>query len=164
MHWLDCGVGAVIDRLEKLRLLDNTFVILFSDNNQRGKETLYEGGARVPLLMTWPKRIVAGSRCDRVVANVDFAPTILDACGITPPEDMILDGRSVLPILDDALRGATDCCWKTVARKPSSPIVGNTSPWHPPDVQAMIDEVDRTENIRRLSPKANAYFEKFQQR
>ena len=163
MHWLDCGIGAVVNRLEELKLLDNTLVVVFSDNNQRGKETLYEGGTRVPLLMMWPKRFKAGSVCERIVANTDFAPTILDACGIKPPAGMKLDGRSILPVLAndkapwrDALllenghtRAVVTDQWKYVALR------------YPPDVQAKIEEVDRTGDYPRLSPKAEQFFEKF---
>lgn len=163
MHWLDCGIGAVIDRLEQRKLLDNTLVILFSDNNQRGKETLYEGGARVPLLMMWPTRFGAGSRCDRIVANVDFVPTIIAACGIAPPPNMILDGRSILPILADAeapwrdglllenghTKAVVTDRWKYVALR------------YPPDVQSRIDEVDRTGRYPKLNRKAEIFFEKF---
>ena len=163
MHWLDCGVGAVIRRLEERRLLDDTLVILFSDNNQRGKETLYEGGARVPLLMMWPKRLPAGSRCERIVANVDFAPTIFAACGVTPPHDMVLDGRSMLPILADPhapwrdglllenghTKAVVTDRWKYVALR------------YPADVQARIDEVDRTGRYPKLTRKAEIFFDKF---
>jgi hypothetical protein len=163
MHWLDCGIGAVITRLEELKLLDNTLLIVFSDNNQRGKETLYEGGARVPLLMMWPQKIKAGSVCDRIVANTDFAPTIFDACGITPPANMNLDGRSVLPVLADPTapwrdalllenghtRAAVADQWKYVALR------------YPPDIQAKIDEVDRTGVYPRISPKATIFFDRF---
>lgn len=165
IHWLDCGIGAVLGRLEELKLLDNTLVIVFSDNNQRGKETLYEGGARVPLFMLWPQRLKPGSICDRIVANTDFAPTILDAAGITPPPGMVLDGRSLLPVLAnpsapwrDALllenghtRAVVTDHWKYVALR------------YPPDVQAKIEEVDRTGNFPRLTPKAQIFFEKFKQ-
>lgn len=163
MHWLDCGIGAVVQRLEELKLQDNTLIILFSDNNQRGKETLYEGGARVPLLMMWPQRFKAGSTCNRIVANTDFAPTIFDACGIKPPAGMQLDGRSILPVLADdtapwrdALllenghtRAVVTDAWKYVALR------------YPPDVQTKIAEADRTGNFPRMSPKAEQYFEKF---
>ncbi len=163
MHWLDSGIGAVVDRLEELKLLDNTLVVLFSDNNQRGKETLYEGGTRVPLLMMWPQRFKPGSVCDRIVANTDFAPTIFDACGITPPAGMKLDGRSILPVLADAKAPWRDALllengntravvteqWKYVALR------------YPPDVVAKIEEVDRTGNLPSMTPKAEQFFEKF---
>lgn len=163
MHWLDCGIGAVVNRLEQLKLLDNTLLVVFSDNNQRGKETLYEGGARVPLLMMWPQRFKAGSVCDRIVANTDFAPTIFDACGVTPPADMTLDGRSILPVIADAQAPWRDALllengntraivtdqWKYVALR------------YPPDVQARIDEVERTGEYPRMTQKAEQFFEKF---
>lgn len=163
MHWLDCGIGAVVTRLTELNLLDNTLVVVFSDNNQRGKETLYEGGTRVPLLMMWPQRFKAGSVCDRIVANTDFAPTIFDACGIQPPAGMTFDGRSILPVLADDKAPWRDALllenghtkavvtdqWKYVALR------------YPPDVQAKITEVDRTGNFPHLTPKAEQFFEKF---
>lgn len=163
MHWLDCGIGAVVNRLEELKLLDHTLVVVFSDNNQRGKETLYEGGTRVPLLMMWPQRFTAGSVCDRIVANTDFAPTLFDACDIQPPAGMTLDGRSILPVLADAKAPWRDALllenghtkavvtnrWKYVALR------------YPPDVEAKIDEVDRTGTFPHLTPKAEQFFEKF---
>lgn len=163
MHWLDCGIGAVVKRLEELKVLDNTLVVVFSDNNQRGKETLYEGGTRVPLLMMWPQRFKAASVCDRIVANTDFAPTIFDACGIKPPAGMTLDGRSILPVLADDKAPWRDALllengntkavvtdqWKYVALR------------YPPDVQARIEEVDRTGIYPPMSHKAELYFEKF---
>jgi hypothetical protein len=153
----------VIDRLEQLKLLDNTLVIVFSDNNQRGKETLYEGGARVPLLAMWPKRLRTGVTDRHLVSNVDFAPTIFDACGIKPPKGMTLDGRSLLPVLDDPqapwrealllenghTRAAVADRWKYVAVR------------YPPEVQAKIDEVDRTGEYPRMTRKAEQFFEKF---
>jgi arylsulfatase A-like enzyme len=163
MVWLDFAVGAVMQRMTDLKLLDNTLVILFSDNNQRGKETLYEGGTRVPLLMMWPKHFAAGTTCDKVVGNVDFVPTILAACDVKPPAGMTLDGRNMLPILTgestewrDGLlleNGRTKAVvtdkWKYVALR------------YPPDVQAKIEEVDRTGKYPKLTPKAETFFEKF---
>lgn len=163
MHWLDCGIGAVVTRLEELKLLDNTLLIVFSDNNQRGKETLYEGGARVPLLAMWPGRLKPGSVCDRIVANTDFAPTIFDACGVQPPAGMVVDGRSFLPVVEnpsapwrEALllenghtRAVVTEKWKYVALR------------YPPDVQAHIAEVERTGVYPRISPKAETFFERF---
>ncbi|HEY1169807.1 MAG TPA: sulfatase-like hydrolase/transferase [Verrucomicrobiae bacterium] len=163
MHWLDCGIGAVVQRLEELKLLDNTLLVVFSDNNQRGKETLYEGGARVPLLVMWPKRLKAGTECDRIVANTDFAPTIFAACGITPPTGMILDGRNFLPVLANAkapwrdglllenghTRAIVTDQWKYVALR------------YPPEVQEKIAEVDRTGKFPPLTAKAELFFDKF---
>jgi arylsulfatase A-like enzyme len=163
IHWLDAGIGAVVDRLDQLKLLDNTLVIVFSDNNQRGKETIYEGGARVPLLMMWPNRFSAGQTCDKLVASIDFVPTIFDACGVAPAADMDLDGHSLVPLLSgqstpwrDALllenghtRAVVTSQWKYLALR------------YPPDVQAKIDEVQRTGNYPKLTRKAEIFMERF---
>lgn len=98
--WLDDCVGAVIQKLEDLGLMDNTAIIMFSDNGTRnGKGTDYEGGAFVPSLMYWNGHIQAGSVCNRLIANIDFTPTILDICGVKRPADMIVDGRSFVPLV-----------------------------------------------------------------
>ncbi|MCS6859402.1 MAG: sulfatase [Abditibacteriales bacterium] len=105
--WLDDGVGAVLKKLDDLGLAENTLVIYFSDNGEpgggrtphpAGKATCYEGGARVPCLLRWKGKI-APSVCERLAQNIDITPTILDACGVTPPKGMHLDGRSLLPLL-----------------------------------------------------------------
>lgn len=99
--WLDDGVGAVLQRLEKYGLLEDTAVFLFSDNTtQGGKGTCYEGGAHTPALLRYSGHVPAGTRCDQFVQNIDFAPTIFDICGVTAPTEMHLDGRSMLPLVE----------------------------------------------------------------
>jgi arylsulfatase A-like enzyme len=98
--WLDDAVGAVVKKLEDLGLADDTLLLYFSDNGTRnGKGTCYDGGAQTPCLMYWKGRVPAGSTCDRLVQNTDFAPTILEACGVAPPAPMAMDGRSLLPLV-----------------------------------------------------------------
>ncbi len=97
--WLDDGVGAVLQRLEKLNLLDNTVIVYFSDNGPTpGKGTCFQKGVHLPLMMRWKGRLPAGTRCDALAQNIDFVPTILDICGVTPPKEMQMDGRSLLPV------------------------------------------------------------------
>lgn len=97
--WLDDAVGAVMKKLEDLGIADNTLVIYFSDNGLRqGKGTCYDGGVHTPSVMRWKGRIPAGVTCEKMVQNTDFAPTILEACGVKPPGEMLLDGQSVLPV------------------------------------------------------------------
>jgi arylsulfatase A-like enzyme len=49
--------------------------------------------------MYWKGHIQAGSVCNRLIANIDFTPTILDICGVKRPADMIVDGRSFVPLV-----------------------------------------------------------------
>ena len=97
--YLDDGVGAVLDRLDALGLAEDTVVLLLSDNNVPDKLTLYEGGIHVPMLIRWPRGIAPAQVRDDLVLNLDIAPTLLDVCGIRPPEEMRLDGASLLPML-----------------------------------------------------------------
>ena len=99
MHWLDTGIGAVIARLEQYGVLDNTIVIVLSDNNQPGKDTVYEGGVHVPAVMMWKKGIDAGQRIESLVSSMDIVPTLYEAAGRQVPADELLDGRSFLPLL-----------------------------------------------------------------
>jgi arylsulfatase A-like enzyme len=97
--WLDDGVGAVLDKLKKHGLQDNTAIFFFSDQQSWGKGSCYDGGVKTPLILSWPTRIKPNQTCDELVSNVDFVPTIFDICGITAPVDMKLDGKSILPTI-----------------------------------------------------------------
>lgn len=97
--WLDDGVGAVLRKLEKLGLAGNTIIIYASDNGRKSKFSTYDSAARMPLMIRWPGRIKGGSVCDRLASSVDIAPTIYDICGITPPADAVIDGKSLLPVI-----------------------------------------------------------------
>ncbi|MEZ6124587.1 MAG: sulfatase [Planctomycetaceae bacterium] len=66
---------------------------------REGKGRIYEGGQRVPLMIRWPGRVPAGSTSDAVVGPIDMYPTILEAAGIQQPENHIVDGESLLPVL-----------------------------------------------------------------
>jgi arylsulfatase A-like enzyme len=97
--WLDDGVGAVLQKLERLNLLDDTAIVFFSDNGPTpGKGTCFQKGVHLPFIMRWKGHLPAATRCKELVQNIDFVPTILDICGVTPPREMQMDGRSLLPV------------------------------------------------------------------
>ena len=92
-------VGA-IEALERSGLLENTLVVVTSDNGMpfpRAKATVYDSGVRVPLAIAWPGHIEAGGRIDDLTLLSDLAPTFLEVAGLRPPEEMT--GRSLLPLL-----------------------------------------------------------------
>lgn len=64
-----------------------------------GKASIYEGGVRVPLLVRWPGVVKPGSTSAEIVNAVDFYPTLLDAAGAPKPEQQLLDGDSMVPLL-----------------------------------------------------------------
>ncbi|MGB2822227.1 MAG: sulfatase-like hydrolase/transferase, partial [Phycisphaerae bacterium] len=97
--WLDDGIGAVLSKLDALHLAEDTLVIFLNDHGvERGKGSCYEGGVRTPVVIRWKGRIKPGTS-DALIQNVDFAPTILEACGVAPPRETVLDGKSLLPLL-----------------------------------------------------------------
>ena len=89
MLWLDDAVQAIINKLEKENLLENTMIIFASDNgDERGKMTCYEAAAHIPAFVYWKGKIKAGST-NELMSNIDFLPTLLDLSGATyEPENL----------------------------------------------------------------------------
>jgi len=92
---VDDGVGQVLDYLDENGLTENTIVVYTSDQGfylgEHGwfdKRFMYEESFRTPLLMKYPKEIKAGTVIDKMVQNLDFAPTFLDYAGIEIPKDI----------------------------------------------------------------------------
>lgn len=115
MSTLDELLGEVITFLENEGMLENTIIIYQSDNGHsvevrnhsgggyagdyRGaKFSLFEGGVRLPAIISWPGHIPAGEVRDQMAMNVDWFPTILDLCGL-PTEGIDVDGKSLVPVL-----------------------------------------------------------------
>ncbi|MFC1538451.1 sulfatase [Candidatus Latescibacterota bacterium] len=142
MTWLDDGIGAILKRLDDHGLAENTIVILASDNGVRGKNTLYDAGLRLPGAIRWPGRVPAGTEVEEFVSNIDWAVTMFDLCGITPPENMHLDGLSIAPLfinpetqLRDSVymeqgygRGVATKKWKYIAIRYSPKLLEQITP------------------------------------
>ncbi len=111
LHRMDQAVGQVLDALEKLGLRKNTLVIFFSDNGgakknyanngvlRDYKQSVYEGGLRVPFVVSWPGELPAGEVSHEPVISLDSFPTICAAAGARMPAGRIYDGRNLLPLL-----------------------------------------------------------------
>jgi len=106
----DTNIGRLMKKVDELGLTKNTVVIFTSDNGgvvrissqaplRAGKGSYYEGGIREPLIVRWPAKIKAGSKCDTPVIGIDFYPTIIAMTGTKKPKDKILDGESLMPLL-----------------------------------------------------------------
>ena len=98
---VDEMVDALFRRLEKRGEADNTLAIYLSDNGflwgEHGlsqKIRPYEASAEVPFFVRWPGHVPADAREERLVANVDIAPTVMEAAGVEPEHPY--DGRSIL--------------------------------------------------------------------
>ncbi len=110
---VDDNVGRLLDYIDESGLADNTIVVYTSDQGfylgEHGwfdKRFMYEESLRTPLLIRWPGKIKPGSACDKMVLNLDFGETFLDAAGLSIPEDM--QGKSILPLL----KGETPETWR----------------------------------------------------
>ena len=87
----DDECGPMLEDLQRRGELDNTLVIMTSDNGwqiPRGLANCYDLGVRIPLALRLPGRIAAGQRRDDFVTIADLAPTILEAAGVPRPKDM----------------------------------------------------------------------------
>jgi len=103
----DARVGELLTALEAAGRLDDTIVVVTSDNGMpfpRAKANLYDLGAHMPLAIRWPTKIKAGTVVDSFVTQVALAPTFLEAAGLTPPPEMA--EKSLLPLLTGAAPGA----------------------------------------------------------
>jgi arylsulfatase A-like enzyme len=140
---LDQDVGRIVRELEELGIAENTIVIFTSDNgaaNEHGavseyfdgtgplrgiKRDLYEGGIRVPLIVSWPGTIPAGLVDDAShVTFWDFLPTFAELGGAEVPAELQLDGISVVPsMLQGAEVGNDRPLYWEFRRKPDTPLM-----------------------------------------
>ena len=118
---MDDAVGTLLDSLDELKIADNTVIIFFSDNGgnmynevdgttptsnaplRGGKASMYEGGVRVPMIVSWPGEIAPESQNDALVQSCDFYPTILNMLGLEPSPDQIFDGVDLTPTFSNQL-------------------------------------------------------------
>ena len=106
MENMDTSIGMVLDKLKELKLDGNTYVIFSSDNGggssnkplQGGKARMWEGGIRVPMIVTGPG-IPANSQCDVPVAQWDYLPTMHKLAGSEAPLPKDLDGVNLRSVL-----------------------------------------------------------------
>ena len=109
IEWFDAHLMRMIEALDKAGELDNTIIVVTSDNGMpfpRAKTTLYDWGTRMPLAIRWPESVPAGRTVDDLVSHTDFGPTFLEAAGLPVPE--MMTGRSLLPVLTSDSEGRVD--------------------------------------------------------
>jgi len=115
MSDLDTSIGMMLDKLEQLGIQDDTVIIFLSDNGgppdngasqaplRSWKGCYYEGGIRVPFLVSWPGKIKAGTVDDTPVMAIDLYPTMLELAGVKDLDAHLdgyaIDGESLLPVL-----------------------------------------------------------------
>ena len=106
---MDAKVGAILTKLDELGIADNTIVVFASDNGaayegnigdlKGGKTDLHEGGIRVPMFVRWPAAITKGQSTEMFGHTNDLVPTLCEAAGVKLPDELPLDGMSLLPYM-----------------------------------------------------------------
>lgn len=114
---MDESVGRIVRKLDEVKLTERTVIFFTSDNGglsvkegpntpatsnaplRTGKGYLYEGGIRVPWIVSWPGAVQPGRVCPTPVSSVDFYPTILEMAGIRTAPGQGIDGVSLVPLL-----------------------------------------------------------------
>jgi arylsulfatase A-like enzyme len=106
---LDNGIGKVIAALKESGQYENTIIIFTSDNGghlpdlanngplRDGKQSMYEGGLRVPTVVTWPGHVKPGSCSNQVNVSMDIYPTLLQVAGVKTKHT--IEGRSFMNTL-----------------------------------------------------------------
>jgi arylsulfatase A-like enzyme len=111
---IDWSVGTVLDALSKRNLHGKTFVFFTSDNGpwltyneqggsagllRGGKGSTWEGGMREPAIAWWPGRVAAGTVTTELATTMDLFTTCLSLAGAAIPEDRVIDGVNLTPVL-----------------------------------------------------------------
>lgn len=124
---VDERIGLLLDKLEALRLRENTIIIFQSDHGHsmeqrtfggggsagiyRGaKFSLFEGGIRVPAMISWPASLPQNETRAQMCVNVDWFPTVLDLCGIDY-EEQTFEGKSMMEVIAEDKPSAHDAFW-----------------------------------------------------
>ncbi|XP_010609455.1 steryl-sulfatase isoform X1 [Fukomys damarensis] len=116
---MDWSVGQVLNVLDELGLSEDTLVYFTSDQGAHveevttkgemhggsngiykgGKANNWEGGIRVPGILRWPRVIQAGLEIDEPTSNMDIFPTVAKLAGASLPQDRVIDGRDLMPLI-----------------------------------------------------------------
>jgi arylsulfatase A-like enzyme len=139
---MDAGVGRVLDTLEQKQLRESTLVVFLSDNGPakggfkgykpewpqrlmgstgglRGnKGNLYEGGIRIPYILSWPGHLKAGAESDMPVTSLDLFPTFAALAGAKDLPNPHIDGMDLMPYLQGGTRpGPRPIYWASYNQK-----------------------------------------------
>lgn len=115
IYRMDIAIGEVIKTLKDEGIYENTIIFYFSDNGgakatsannlplRSYKQSVYEGGLRVPFVMSWPAKLKP-SVCKEPVISLDIMPTICAVLDIKLPTNIIYDGKNILPYIEGKLK------------------------------------------------------------
>lgn len=164
---VDRNVGRLLEVLDELKLTANTLVIFTSDHGYhtghhglwfkgnaqwqtvplppqkwdkipaKQRPNLYDQALRVPTVVRWPAIIGPGRQIGRCVTNLDWYPTLLEAAGVSPAGDVVIRGRSMLPLLTDASTDWDDDFYAEYSMRHGATT--DMRAWRTPQWKLMID-------------------------
>ncbi len=181
---MDERIGTVLDALEKGRLLENTIVLFLSDNGHSTEEramrgggnsgpyrgakfSLFEGGIRLPAIVSWPRSLPKGESRDQIVHACDWMPTLCALAGV-PTNEEPSDGHDLASVLRDPVSSSprTTTLWKQgnrwAVRKGDwkliyDPDLASSTPGEGLEEQFFLTRISQdpgeTKNLARLRPK-----------
>jgi len=171
---IDDAVGRLMEHLDALGLREDTIVIYQSDHGHSNEErtfggggsagpfrgskfSLFEGGIRIPAIISWKGHLEENSVRNQFGANVDWMPTIAELCGIKIPEQ-ILDGKSLVPVIRD--EKAETAHEKFFWHYPSVTMHKGDAQWavRAGEWKLIVNGVDRSKTREPLDPVNDKFF------
>ncbi len=139
---MDKGIGELIILLRDLKIYKNTIIFFVSDNGAAHgplenaeffkangdlrdyKGSLYEGGIRVPMIVSWPGKVLANSETDLITYFPDIMPTLAELASASASLPAKIDGISIVPTLlnKDTQNKHIACYWEDADYYRSSPF------------------------------------------
>jgi len=180
---LDEKIGQVINKIDQLGLRNNTIIIFLSDHGHSVEErtnygggnagpfrghkfTLWEGGIRVPCIISWPGHFPEGQTRDQVAISTDWMPTIAHYCG-AKLADRRIDGKNLASVIDSAEASSSHDVlhwmqgkqwavrqddWKLVVNGPATEYKGRKIPAEKIFLSNLAEDVTETKNLAAKFP------------
>ncbi|MCF6358278.1 MAG: arylsulfatase [Draconibacterium sp.] len=108
---IDDNVGKLLQKLDDLKLTENTLVIYMTDNGpqqyryvagmREKKGSVFRGGVRIPFFMRLPSLFRGAKEIETTAAHIDILPTVAELCNVELPGDRTIDGKSLIPLIQD---------------------------------------------------------------
>ena len=143
--WMDDTLGLLLDKLDELKIADNTIVVFVSDHGSNKKGSLFKSrGTEIPCLVRWPKVIPAGTVTDSLIQNTDFVATWFDVAGAKMPKDYGMDGISMQTIFQNPENSIRDFVY--AEQGPARSI--KTRDWSYISIRYTTDQIEQTKGSR----------------